>query len=88
MNAHLLSMNGCNFGHLSFVVDPVIDIKLRLMGMDDRSLCCKFDVEMDMIVGYEDLGVAGTPYKFGFICNFSRWPIDILCDMILFNSKT
>ena len=41
-----------------------------------------------MIVGYEDLGVAGTPYKLGFICNFSRWQIDILCDMILFNSKT
>lgn len=88
MNAHLLSMNGCNFGHLSFVVGPVIVIKLRLMDIDDRSLCCKFDVEMDMIVGYEDLGVAGTPYKFGFICNFTRWPFDILCDMILFNSKT
>ena len=53
-------MNGCNFGHLSFVVGPVIVIKLRLMDIDDRSLCCKFDVEMDMIVGYEDLGVAGT----------------------------
>ena len=41
-------MNGCNFGHLSFVVGPVIVIKLRLMDIGDRSLCCKFDVEMDM----------------------------------------
>ena len=48
-------MNGCNFGHFSFVVGPVIVRKLTLMDIDDRSLCCKFDVEMDMIVGYEDL---------------------------------
>ena len=61
----------------------IIDKSLLII---DKSLLSKLDVEI--IVEYEDLGVAGTPYKRGFICNFSGWQIDILCDMILFNSKT